>query len=189
MFREIIEEEVPYQNNPVPNNNQNNQQSINIQNNSQNLQNNSPQNRMRTSQLQMYMNSANQMRVSQNNSIFLRPNTNNSQGNVKNRFLSFFPISSNYFGKIEDRPKDELGKTLKFKSFSEEEKLCKICYLENSNTIVNACGHGGVCKNCAQDVQKKMGKCVMCRGVIDKIFVIKIIDDCKIELVEELKII
>ena len=171
-----------------------------IQNN-ENLQsqpNNNIQNTpSRSSQIQEYRNQVNTMRASQNVSMFCPPiknnmaNNNGNQG-VKKRFLSFFPISSNYFGKLdsnkkENPNKDELGNTIKFKSFTPDEKLCKICYFEESNTIVNACGHGGVCKNCAKDVLKKMGKCVMCRNPIDKIYVIKIIDHVKIELIEELK--
>jgi len=50
-------------------------------------------------------------------------------------------------------------KNQKNKSFTPQEKICKICYTQDSNTIVNVCGHGGMCSDCAKDILKKMGSC------------------------------
>jgi len=78
------------------------------------------------------------------------------------------PRSDNYFIK-NPTPEQikEYGK--KEKSFTPEEKICKICYTTDSNTIVNNCGHGGMCSDCARDIVKKMGTCPLCRKPIDKV--------------------
>jgi hypothetical protein len=101
------------------------------------------------------------------------------------KFLSFLPVSGNYFVKEPSQAQKE--SFLNKKTFSAEEKICKVCYANEGNTVVNACGHGGMCGLCAHDVVKKMGKCMMCRKPIDVVFVIKILDDARIQVIEEIR--
>jgi ferredoxin len=103
----------------------------------------------------------------------------------KGKFLSFMPVSGNYF--MKDPSQAQKESFLKKKTFSAEEKICKVCYANEGNTIVNACGHGGMCGLCAKDVVKKMGKCMMCRKAIDVVFVIKILDDARVQVIEEIR--
>jgi len=104
---------------------------------------------------------------------------------MKDKFLSFLPVSGNYFAKEPTQAQKE--SYLKKKTFSADEKICKVCYATDSNTIVNVCGHGGMCDTCARDVVKKVPKCIMCRKPIDVIYVIEILDDARIKVVEEIK--
>lgn len=99
------------------------------------------------------------------------------------RFLSWQPMSGSYFVK---NPSEEQQKIVKQKSLNPEEKLCKVCYMNDGNTIVNACGHGGMCDLCAKDIIKKFGSCMMCRQKIDKILVIGVIDKCTVEVLYEI---
>lgn len=105
---------------------------------------------------------------------------------IPNRFLGFVPISGNFFKKTtniknEQVPKDPIIK----KEIPEEEKMCVICFFHESETIVEPCLHGGMCKSCAKDVLKKMGTCMFCRKKIEKIYIIKI-KDSKIEVTGEI---
>jgi hypothetical protein len=93
---------------------------------------------------------------------------------------SFQLVSPDYFQKKTGPSQGSLPTT-----FSPEERLCKICYEKDSNTIVNACGHGGMCNTCAINYLELKSDCMICRKKIDKIFVINIIDGTKIEMIEE----
>ena len=42
-----------------------------------------------------------------------------------------------------------------------------------------------MCKDCAKDVIAKNATCMMCRGEIDIVYVIKVHDDGKVEKLEE----
>ncbi len=70
---------------------------------------------------------------------------------------------------------------------SHDDKLCKICYVNNANTIVNNCGHAGMCSDCARNVLKSFPTCMMCRGNIDKVLVIKRVDAKQVEILEVLR--
>ena len=108
------------------------------------------------------------------------------EGTWKDRVLSFLPKSGNYYVKNPTPAEIEAFK-LKSKSFTQEEKLCKICYSVDSDTLINACGHSCMCKDCARDVAKKMGTCPLCRTKIDRILVIKRINDGQVKVLEEIK--
>ena len=110
----------------------------------------------------------------------------NNEGSWKDRVLSFLPKSGNYYVKNPTPAEIEAFK-LKSKSFTQEEKLCKICYCVDSNTQINACGHSCMCKDCARDVAKKMGTCPLCRTKIDRILVIEKISDGQVKVLEEIK--
>lgn len=99
------------------------------------------------------------------------------------RFLNFLPISGSYF--VKD-PTEEQKNNLRQKTLTPEEKLCKVCYTNNGNTIVNACGHGGMCDLCAKDIVKKFGKCMICRQKIDRVLVIKQVEMGKVEVLYEI---
>ena len=96
--------------------------------------------------------------------------------------MGFMPVSACYFVK---NPTKEQKREIKNKVWTEEEKLCKVCYTNNGNTIVNACGHGGMCDVCAKCVYEKFGRCMICKGEIDKIFVVKDVTDGRIQVVAE----
>ena len=103
------------------------------------------------------------------------------------KFQSFLPIGPNYFVK---NPTEKQKSDFMKKNFSEDEKMCKICYVDESNTIVNVCGHGGMCSGCARKVATKMKTCMMCRKKIDKILVIKFLVDNPghVEVMEVIKV-
>ena len=83
----------------------------------------------------------------------------------------FLPVGPNYFIKNPtEKQKQEFIK----KEFTKDELVCKVCYTKESNTIINACGHGGMCSDCAKNVVKNFKKCMMCRTVIDQVLVVEI---------------
>lgn len=98
------------------------------------------------------------------------------------RFMDFLPISAVYFVK---NPTTEQANSVRNKVWTEEEKLCKVCYINNGNTIVNACGHGGMCDGCAKEVFEKFGNCMICKQKIDKIFVVRDFTEGKIQVIAE----
>lgn len=108
--------------------------------------------------------------------------SNSKSKKLFGRTSSFQLVTSDYFRKKTGPSQGALPT-----NFSPEERLCKICYEKDSNTIVNACGHGGMCNTCAKHYLDFKSHCMICRKKIDKIFVIKIIDDTKIEMIEELE--
>lgn len=104
----------------------------------------------------------------------------------KNNILSFLPKGANYYVK-NPTPKEIEEYKNRSKSFTVEDKLCKICYCSDSNTLINACGHSAMCKDCAKDVAKKMGTCPLCRTKIDRILVIERINEHQVKVLEEIK--
>jgi hypothetical protein len=45
------------------------------------------------------------------------------------------------------------------------EERCEICFKNESNTVIEPCMHGGVCKNCLLNILKKKSQCPFCRKV------------------------
>ena len=119
-------------------------------------------------------------------SLIMKPAEGAEQkpASLKNRFLSFLPVSGNYFVKA---PTKEQKESYLKKTFSPEEKVCKVCYARDGDTIVNNCGHGGMCSTCAKDIMKQMGTCMMCRKPIDVIYVIKVLDDARVQVISEIR--
>ena len=119
----------------------------------------------------------------------LRPiqtNTNENESKWE-RFQSFLPIGPNYF--VKNPTEQQKSEFMKMKKeFSDDEKICQICYINDSNTIINVCGHGGMCSGCAKKVSSKNNKCMLCRAKIDKILVIKfLIVPGHVEVIEIIK--
>lgn len=57
------------------------------------------------------------------------------------------------------------------KSFLESE--CIVCYDNPPNIIMDPCGHGGLCKECALEYVKNEDKCMIGRQKIQKLYVIE----------------
>lgn len=98
---------------------------------------------------------------------------------LKSKFLNFLQVSRNYFIK---EPTKQQVKEYSVK-ITGEEKICTVCCIKEANTVVNVCGHGGMCADCAKNVIK-MGKCMLCRKKIDYIMVIKDLGNTKVEVLE-----
>lgn len=49
------------------------------------------------------------------------------------------------------------------------EERCEICCKNESNTIIEPCMHGGVCRPCLINILMKKSKCPFCRKVSDSI--------------------
>jgi len=62
---------------------------------------------------------------------------------------------------------------LKTKSHQEAVDLCFICETSEANTINLACGHGGMCYNCAIEGWQKSDRCSICRKEIESILLVK----------------
>lgn len=102
------------------------------------------------------------------------------------KWLSFLPVSGNYFVK---NPTEKQLNDFKNKKWTKDELLCKVCFTNNSNTIVNVCGHGGMCDECGRDIMKKFGACMLCRKKIDRLFIVKPPTEFgKVEVVDEIKV-
>lgn len=62
---------------------------------------------------------------------------------------------------------------VKISSSKSDSDLCVFCYMEKPNIMIDACGHGGVCKTCMLCYLKEDGaKCPFCKGAINKLYVI-----------------
>lgn len=86
-------------------------------------------------------------------------------------------MSGNYFVKKEVSDakgiNEHVGKDRGDNRIDPEDKMCVICLSMESDTIINACGHGGMCSDCAQEYITKRDICIMCRGEIDVVYVIQ----------------
>lgn len=97
-------------------------------------------------------------------------------------------VSPNYYAKTSQvTPSVIEQKSLNKEKVSEEEKLCKICYTKKANTIVNKCGHAAMCSDCAVNVLKSFPTCMLCRGQVDKVLVIKRVNSGQVEILEVLE--
>lgn len=63
-------------------------------------------------------------------------------------------------------------KNIRSKKISDDEKQCRICCMNNANTVLVNCGHGGVCYDCAVIAGKKKDQCFECRGQVEGIYII-----------------
>lgn len=68
-----------------------------------------------------------------------------------------------------------------------EDKICTICFSNDSNCIIMNCKHSGICKECAIDMMKKKPECPFCRIGIEKVCVVTMDEEGKIEVQEEIK--
>ncbi|CAN0005135.1 unnamed protein product, partial [Choristocarpus tenellus] len=46
---------------------------------------------------------------------------------------------------------------------------CNICFENDHNSVILACGHGGICWECAMHVCALTNECPMCREEIEQV--------------------
>lgn len=90
-------------------------------------------------------------------------------------------------GYYADKQGDEGNKVSPAGQPQAEDAMCTICFSNDSNCIIFSCRHSGVCKDCAVDMLKKAPVCPFCRQSIEKVCVVKLSEDGKIEVLEEIK--
>ncbi|KAL4498131.1 hypothetical protein ABPG73_006605 [Tetrahymena malaccensis] len=56
------------------------------------------------------------------------------------------------------------------KSSTSQQIICLVCFDSECNSIFAPCGHGGLCYQCALDVFKKQGDCLLCRKKVTEIY-------------------
>jgi len=66
---------------------------------------------------------------------------------------------------------------------TEEELLCYVCCEKKPNAILENCGHGGICYECAVSVMNKRNQCMQCRNPVETILKI----DPKLKLFDIVK--
>jgi len=59
---------------------------------------------------------------------------------------------------------------------NKEEKLCYICCASGPTAVLMPCGHGGICYECALMNWKNGDKCSMCRGEINEVLKVSVVD-------------
>lgn len=75
-------------------------------------------------------------------------------------------------GQVEAHKKDQENKVI-----DKDENICKICFDKQSNTIIEICGHGGMCSKCCKQYLrsgKGVATCMICRSKIDKVLVVEL---------------
>jgi hypothetical protein len=93
------------------------------------------------------------------------------------KLFSFIAVMGDYF--VKKQVKDAGGKNEPAGNakgdniIDPEDKMCVICFSKESDTIINACGHGGMCSDCAQEYITKKDICIICGGEIDVVNVIQ----------------
>ncbi|KAL4502198.1 hypothetical protein ABPG72_000433 [Tetrahymena utriculariae] len=64
------------------------------------------------------------------------------------------------------------------KSSTSQQIICLVCFDSECNSIFAPCGHGGLCYQCALDVFKKQGDCLLCRKKVTEIYkYIEVVED------------
>ena len=69
------------------------------------------------------------------------------------------------------------------KTENEEELLCYVCCERKPNAILENCGHGGICYECAISLMNKRNKCMQCRNTVETVLKI----DPKLKLFDIVK--
>ncbi len=91
----------------------------------------------------------------------------------ENSSVSYFTKSSpTYFVKIEEGEEKLFAKETQ-ENKETEESLCYICEINQPNTILMGCGHGGMCLDCAKASILKKNNCMECRRPVDSIYKIE----------------
>jgi len=55
------------------------------------------------------------------------------------------------------------------KTENEEELLCYVCCERKPNAILENCGHGGICYECAISLMNRRNKCMQCRNTVETV--------------------
>lgn len=61
-----------------------------------------------------------------------------------------------------------------YKQKGESEDLCYICYANAPNAVIQECGHGGICADCAIQTIKTKGQCMECRAEVKHVIKIEV---------------
>ena len=61
-----------------------------------------------------------------------------------------------------------------YKKKGESEDLCYICYTNPPNAVIQECGHGGICADCAIQTIKTKGQCMECRAEVKHVIKIEV---------------
>lgn len=112
----------------------------------------------------------------------------NTPGIKKKTFLQMFQISPTLFGVANNRvsSSDSLPENSALDS-KRDDQLCVVCFDNPHNTVIDPCGHGGVCSTCIKDLLKqKNSNCPLCRVKINLVIVYKKDEQGRYEQVDEL---
>lgn len=101
-----------------------------------------------------------------------------------NKFLNFMQVTPGYYAEADNKvspgQQDPAGE--------EHDRLCMICYAQESNCLMMPCRHSGICKDCSMSTLKKKPECVFCRKPIERFCVIKAADSGGLEVIEEIEL-
>eukprot|EP00828_Plagiopyla_frontata_P030454 TRINITY_DN3966_c0_g1_i3.p2 TRINITY_DN3966_c0_g1~~TRINITY_DN3966_c0_g1_i3.p2 ORF type:complete len:131 (+),score=13.63 TRINITY_DN3966_c0_g1_i3:3-395(+) len=59
-----------------------------------------------------------------------------------------------------------------YKRQIQQNAQCLICFDKYPDAVLMECGHGGVCRECAEDIWKKSSECYLCRQKITSILIL-----------------
>ena len=108
----------------------------------------------------------------------------------KKTFLQMFQISPTLFGPAKNKISPSVSKTSlngETDTAKEEDHLCVVCFDEKHNTVIDPCGHGGVCSTCVKDLlAKRNSNCPLCRKPINLVIVYRKDAKGRFEQVDEL---
>jgi hypothetical protein len=93
-----------------------------------------------------------------------KPKEISLQSFAKSLQMNVKQVSGNYFktGELDEespKPKETL-------------EQCLICMDKKTEVLIDPCGHGCLCEECAKEYLKKEDKCPLCREEIEKIYLI-----------------
>jgi len=60
------------------------------------------------------------------------------------------------------------------KQRGDPDNLCYICFAQPPNAVIQECGHGGICSDCAIQTIKTKGQCMECRAEVKHVIKIEI---------------
>lgn len=97
-----------------------------------------------------------------------------------------FQISPTLFGVGPNSKQTLKNKEGNQEEATEDDKLCVVCFDNPHNTVLDPCGHGGVCNNCIKDIlTKKISTCPLCRESINLVIVYKKDEEGRFEQIDE----
>lgn len=56
--------------------------------------------------------------------------------------------------------------------WNEDEKICKVCNKNRGCVLIQACGHGGMCEDCAKLILNNGGVCPLCGGKAENMLLV-----------------
>lgn len=79
--------------------------------------------------------------------------------------MIYFPSGNKYTGPFKDGKQTGRGGITYWQDASVNEKICRICYVDERNTVLVRCGHMVACQTCAT----QLSECPVCRRQIDQV--------------------